>query len=130
MAAAAKQDAGAESGSEDEDDLEEDPAVRQAKMNGEIKKHLTQILLEVTDAVLGGRTRRRACTHLRAHACVCFRGRDRGRVIGLYADTVARWYCSSPWLLLKFKCHVEASWPAIQGLAPNCARARWHPPGC
>lgn len=29
------------------------PEVRRAKLNGEIKKHLTQILLEVTDAVLG-----------------------------------------------------------------------------
>lgn len=28
--------------------------MRQAKLNAEIKKHLTQILLEVTDAVLGG----------------------------------------------------------------------------
>ncbi len=32
----------------------QDAEVRRAKMNGEIKKHLTQILLEVTDAVLGG----------------------------------------------------------------------------
>jgi hypothetical protein len=32
----------------------QDEEVRRAKLNGEIKKHLTQILLEVTDAVLGG----------------------------------------------------------------------------
>lgn len=52
MAAAAKAEAGSES--EGEGEGGEDPAVRQAKLNGEIKRHLTQILLEVTDAVLGG----------------------------------------------------------------------------